>query len=49
MSGELDPGLSNGLADRLRAEGATALLSKPMRARDLCAAVAAALAGGNGS
>jgi two-component system cell cycle sensor histidine kinase/response regulator CckA len=47
MSGELDPELSNELADRLRAEGATALLAKPMRASDLCAAVAAALADGS--
>jgi len=47
MSGELDHELSNDLADRLRAEGATALLAKPMRVAELCAAVAAALADGS--
>ncbi len=45
MSGELDPDLSNYLANHLRAEGAAALLAKPVRADDLCATVAAALAG----
>lgn len=45
MSGELDPDLTNPLADRLRGEGAAGLIAKPMRLSDLRAVLSAALAG----
>ncbi|HVK14532.1 MAG TPA: response regulator [Gemmataceae bacterium] len=45
MSGELDPDMSDPLADRLRAEGASGLIAKPMRLPDLCAVLSATLAG----
>lgn len=35
MSGELDPGLSNALADRLRADAPDGLIAKPMSAAAL--------------
>jgi CheY-like chemotaxis protein len=45
MSGELDPDLTNPLADRLRTEGAAGLVAKPLRLPDLCAVLVAVLAG----
>jgi signal transduction histidine kinase/CheY-like chemotaxis protein len=44
MSGELDPGLTNALADRLRQEGADGLIAKPVGAAALIAVLSDAVA-----
>lgn len=43
MSGQLDPGLTNPLADRLRREGAAGLVPKPIRLPDLFAVLMMAM------
>lgn len=48
MSGELDPGLSNALATRLRADAPDGLIAKPMSAAALAETLEAAI-DGNGS
>lgn len=45
MSGELDPELTNSLADHLLAEGANGLIAKPMRLSDLVVVLTAAQTG----
>ena len=45
MSGELDPGLSNALADRLRADAPDGLIAKPMSAAALAETLEVAIDG----